>query len=229
MSAFIPPLLPPRDEEELAMRVQDLSGRTLREVSAALGRKVPQTLARDKGFVGIILEAALGATATSRPEPDFPELGVELKSLPIDPDGRPRETTFVCTVELAELAERTWETSRAKKKLNKVLFVPVEAHPAIDVADRRIGTGFMWTPNAREEQVLRDDWESAATLIRSGFIDALTAENGEVLQLRPKAPNAKARRTLIDDEGEMYETLPRGFYLRRGFTEFLLNNRLQVT
>lgn len=209
-------------------RVQSLWGCTLGEVARALGRDVPTSLARDKGFVGILLEAALVATATSKPEPDFPQLGVEMKSVPIDPDGRPRETTFVCTAELDELMSRTWPTSRVKKKLSRVLFMPIEAHPGIDVKDRRIGAGFLWTPSPEEEAALQADWEMHADLIRQGFVDALTAEHGEVLQMRPKAANNKARRRLSDDEGEGYETLPRGFYLRRGFTEYLLSQQLHL-
>jgi DNA mismatch repair protein MutH len=41
-------------------------------------------LKRDKGWIGILLELWLGASAGSKPEQDFAALGVELKTIPID-------------------------------------------------------------------------------------------------------------------------------------------------
>jgi DNA mismatch repair endonuclease MutH len=40
-------------------------------------------LKRDKGWIGILLELWLGASAGSKPEQDFAALGVELKTIPV--------------------------------------------------------------------------------------------------------------------------------------------------
>ena len=215
-------LAPPRDEDELLARAHALAGRSLRGIAAEQGRPVPASLKAAKGFVGQLIEVALGADASTLPLPDFVELGVELKTLPIDANGRPKESTFVCTIEMQELTEVTWEESRVAKKLARVLWIPVEADPAMAVGDRRVGTALLWSPSAADLEILRGDFESHAALIRAGYADALTAHRGEVLQVRPKAANHTIRRTLSDLDGEDYETLPRGFYLRRTYTESLL-------
>ncbi len=124
---------------------------------------------------------------------------------------------------MAELAEVSWEDSRVRKKLQRVLWLPVEAHSDRLVADRRIGTALLWSPSPDQEQILRADFESHAALIRAGYPDALTAHRGEVLQVRPKAASASVRRTLADAQGDAYETLERGFYLRRSFTTAVLS------
>ncbi len=60
-----------------------LAGYSLGEL-AALGIPIPRDLKRDKGWIGILLEIWLGASAGSKPEQDFAALGVELKTIPVD-------------------------------------------------------------------------------------------------------------------------------------------------
>ncbi len=221
-------LTPPTTEEELLRRASAIAGLTLGDVAAALGRSVPADLGHAKGFVGQLLESALGANASSLPVPDFVPLGIEMKTLPIDERLRPRESTFVCSVEMTELAEVTWENSRVRHKLARVLWLPVDARKQVPVAERRIGTALIWSPDVDQEQTLRADFESHAALIRAGYADALTAHRGEALQVRPKAAHSKVRRALADVEGESYETLPRGFYLRRTFTEEIVQQAFHM-
>lgn len=221
---FTPPTTPPSSEEALLLRAHAMAGLTLGQIAEAFGAVAPHDLKRAKGFVGQLVEQALGANASSLPLPDFVELGVELKTLPIDASLRPKESTFVCSIEMAELAEVTWEESRVRKKLARVLWLPVDARPEVPVADRRVGTALLWSPSEDQAATLRSDFESHAALIRAGYPDALTAHRGEVLQVRPKAASASVRRHVADEHGDGYDTLPRGFYLRRSFTSEILAN-----
>ena len=118
-----------------------------------------------KGVAGQILEKALGATAGSRAEPDFVTLGIELKTIPLDATGKPKESTFVCSISLAAMADTDWERSTVLKKLSKVLFVPVEAASDTPLRDRRVGRAYLWAPNEEEETLLRTDWERLADTI----------------------------------------------------------------
>ena len=63
---------------------------------------------RAKGLAGTLIERALGASAGSTAEPDFPALGIELKTIPIDAAGRICESTFVCTIALGRIADGTY-------------------------------------------------------------------------------------------------------------------------
>lgn len=212
----------PESERELLERASALVGRSIAEIAGRLEVGVPASLARAKGFVGQLVEKALGAGAGSRPIPDFEQLGIEVKTLPVDLAGRPVESTYVSRLELRPTRDSRWESSALRGKLARVLWVPVEADRGLAIGARRFGTSILWSPNAEEEEALRRDYEEMLELVAHGFIESITAHRGEVLQIRPKAANARVRARGLDDEGGQRMTLPRGFYLRARFTARIL-------
>lgn len=107
-------------------RAYAMAGFTLAQLAATAGIAVPADLRRDKGWVGQLIEWQLGASAGSKPEQDFPDLGIELKTIPIDPQGKPLETTFVCVAPLIGVSGQQWEQSNVRNKLSRVLWIPVE-------------------------------------------------------------------------------------------------------
>ncbi|MBX8461207.1 DNA mismatch repair endonuclease MutH [Enterobacter sp. RIT637] len=222
MLPLAPLLTPPSSETELLTQAQRLAGYSLGDLAALAGLPIPDDLKRDKGWIGMLLELWLGASAGSKPEQDFAALGVELKTIPIDRQGRPLETTFVCVAPLTGNTGVTWETSHVRHKLKRVLWVPVEGERQIPLAERRVGAPLLWSPDEDEEQQLRLDWEELMDMIVLGQVERITARHGEVLQLRPKAANSKALTEAIGAHGEPILTLPRGFYLKKNFTSTLL-------
>jgi DNA mismatch repair protein MutH len=84
-----------------------------------------------------------------------------------------------------------------------------------------VGTAFLWSPSDDDERVLRADWEDLSDLVARGLGFAVTARRGRVLQLRPKAPDARTFRT-IDVDGESVRVRPQGFYLRTRFTQAIV-------
>ena len=222
MKAQPKPIPEPRSEQALMERAMALAGLSLGELSTDLGWEVPENLKRHKGWVGELLEAALGASAGSRPEPDFQAIGVELKTLPLDQRGLPRESTYVCTVPLEEACSERWEQAWVWKKLQRVMWVPVEAVAEQPISERRIGTPLLWSPSPEQEQQLRADWEEAMEQICMGQLEQLSAHQGQYLQVRPKAANARVLTQAIGAEGKPVLTNPRGFYLRSEFTAAIL-------
>jgi DNA mismatch repair protein MutH len=220
-----PPRLPgaPATEGELLTRAQALAGMSLRALAERLGQPVPD-LRRAKGWTGQILELALGATAQSRASPDFPELGIELKTLPVTRQGKPVESTFVCTIPLLDEGHVEWRQSRVYCKLRRVLWVPIDGRVDLDPSERLVGSAFLWSPNESEEAALRADWEELAGRIGAGQVEELTGYQGQYLQVRPKGANSQARRRAAEADGSFTTVLPRGFYLRPAFTQALLAN-----
>lgn len=222
------PAQAPHSEQELLTRARAVSGLTLGQLAAAMQISVPLELTRAKGWVGGAIERVLGAQAGSRAVPDFEALGIELKTLPVSRVGKPVESTFVCTVELGEIGDVEWSASRVHHKLARVLWVPVDGERTIPVADRRIGSAFLWSPSPQQEATLRFDWEELAGLIGRGDVDRITGSLGKALQVRPKAADSRSRRIGFDAEGVPFAALPRGFYLRSTFTEAILREHLHV-
>ena len=120
-------IYPPETDDELLYRAQQIAGLTLSQLAAQLQEPVPEKLHHAKGWVGQLLEKALGATAGSLPEPDFQQLGIELKTLPVNRNGQPQESTYVCTVPLQNNHDLDWQQSWVRNKLKRVLWVPIES------------------------------------------------------------------------------------------------------
>lgn len=217
---------PPHSADELLQRARQLAGLPLRTIAAQFELTVPADLRRDKGWLGQLIEHALGASSGSLAQPDFPELGIELKTLPFGHDGLPTESTWVCTAHLLPGELPDWSHSLVRAKLAHVLWLPVEDRDEIPLAERRIGSAFLWQPDVRIDAQLQRDYEEIAEKIQLGEVESISAHHGEYLQLRPKAANASILTDAIGPDGVLVKTLPRGFYLRRSFTSKILQANL---
>ena len=218
----------PQTLEQLLSQAQSIAGLTFGELADELHIPVPPDLKRDKGWVGMLLERALGATAGSKAEQDFSHLGVELKTLPINAEGYPLETTFVSLAPLVQNSGVKWENSHVRHKLSCVLWMPIEGSRHIPLRERHIGAPILWKPTADQERQLKQDWEELMDLIVLGKLDQITARIGEVMQLRPKGANSRSVTKGIGKNGEIIDTLPLGFYLRKEFTAQILKAFLDV-
>ncbi len=212
----------PKTVDELMQRAQNIAGQFFADLAEEANMTVPEDLTRNKGWVGQLIEWHLGVTAGSKAEPDFLHLGIELKTLPIDHTGKPLESTFVSVAPLTGAHGLTWEKCHVRQKLARVLWVPILGTKSIPLAQRQVGTPFLWTPTPEQEHTLRQDWEEHMEKIALGEVERITAHSGEALQIRPKAANSHALTDGIDQQGNKVKTLPRGFYLRSRFTHHIL-------
>ena len=215
---------PPESEQALLERANQMAGLSLSDVAQNLSVNVPTNFKRHKGFTGQLIETFLGATAGSKPTQDFVELGIELKTLPLSYELKPLETTYVCYAPLINVSHHTWETSNVKNKLQKVLWIPIQGERDIPPKDRIIGSPILWQPSDSQNFQLKQDWEELMELIALGKIESITARIGEVLQLRPKAADGNSLTQGVGVNGEKILTRPRGFYLRKNFTQQILEH-----
>jgi DNA mismatch repair protein MutH len=212
---------PPRDEAELMRRAFALEGLSIHSLSRERGVTPSKDSTRSKGKVGELVERALGATGGSQRMRDFPELGVELKTIPLDARAWPRESTFVCAVSLIDADRSEWATSWVRAKLARVLWLPVHTDAP---GERRVGRPILWSPSPEQERGLADDFEEIMGRIGAGNVEGLTAHVGRWMQLRPKAAHGRVRTRAPGADGEVVSTVPRGFYLRTGFTGAILRD-----
>ena len=220
----MPKFSKPESESELERRVIELAGKKLSQLANEIHWPVPENLKHDKGWIGQLLEVHLGASAGNLSEPDFQNLGIELKTIPLTAKHKAKETTYVCIVPLLDNIGLSWENSCVCRKLSRVLWLPIEAAPEIPIGERRVGRGFIWSPSEEQMENLRNDWEEFMELISLGQVESITAHLGEFLQIRPKAANASVVTTGIGQDGMRRQTLPRGFYLRTSFTNQILES-----
>jgi len=211
---------PPRDLADLTARAESLRGAPLADLAWGLGFELGGDGVRTKGKVGELVERALGATGGSAAEHDFPELGVELKTIPIGARGVPTESTFVCAIALGIDETTSWSASWARAKLAHVLWVPILG----DGASRRVGAPLFWRPTEAQDAQLAADYDDAMGILGLGGVEGLTARTGRWLQVRPKAPDGRKRATALGPDGEWIATVPKGFYLRSKFTSAILRD-----
>mgnify|MGYP001145281307 CR=1 FL=1 len=217
------PKTEPDSIRELMQRAESLAGLTLGEIAQVARIKVPPNFKREKGWTGQLIELCLGAAAGSKTQQDFAKLGIELKTIPINELGQPMETTYVCYAPLTQIAGMQWQTSSVKNKLQKVLWVAIDGRREIAPKDRCVATPFLWSPDQVQENQLREDWEELMEMISLGQVEKVTAKHGQYLQLRPKAANGSALTDAIGEHGQMIKSRPRGFYLKKQFTQQILN------
>lgn len=216
------------DVNELNKRCHALAGQTLGTVAQHLGLTLPLDLHQHKGWLGQMLELALGADAGNQSKPDFTHLGIELKTIPITAQGKPLESTYVCTVPLQNVGSLTYENSVVCAKLSHVLWVPIQTGGRGDtaplpLAQRKILTPRLWQPTPEQYQILKTDFDEAMDLIAMGELSQITASMGTALHIRPKAAHARVLTQGIGAAGSHEPTLPRGFYLRPEFTREILS------
>lgn len=214
---------PPLNEQVLLERCQQIAGKSLAELASSYPEPSPSKLLHAKGWIGKLIEWHLGAPSLNSSGPDFINLGIELKTLPINAAGLPQESTFVCTAPWKEKPElQSWRSSRVWQKLQRVLWVPVEADPQKLLLERRVGNAILWQPDFEIEQQLQADWEELMNMLLLGHDDLLSAHFGTYLQIRPKALNSKIRRKVLHADGNTHLRVPKGFYLRSILTRKIL-------
>ncbi|MBN2573339.1 MAG: DNA mismatch repair protein MutH [Deltaproteobacteria bacterium] len=197
-------------------------GATLAEIADGLGMPVPAGARRTKGWSGQVIERELGAGGGQGP--DFAALGIELKSVPVSSALVPLESTAVCHIDPTSIAGESWATSYVRTKLASVLFVALEIpEGARSVGERRVALVRLWHPSPDQEAALRADFELfVRDYFRKGRAADITGHLGKVLQVRPKARNARDLRDAYDPDGRPVRLGKCGFYLRPAFVGGIL-------
>lgn len=221
-------ITPPTSTKELLTLCENIAGHSLQELADKASITMAKDLRSNKGWVGQLIEWHLGATAGSKPEQDFKHLGIELKTIPIDRFGKVLETTFVCSTPILNTTGLTWENSNIRNKLSQVLWVPVQGERSVPLATRIVGSGFLWSASTQQEQLLQNDWHELMEKIALGQIESISARDGAVLQLRPKAANGRILTNAYGPEGKIIKVRPRGFYLKKSLTQSIINQQFEM-
>lgn len=213
---------PPKSFEELGNSLNKIEGKSLSELAKIANLPLPISPLHGKGFTGELMERMLGASASNLPIPDFPELGLELKTLPVSNELEPLESTFLCHAPLSNVRNLTFENSALYSKIKRVLFIVINAQRDQDFSQRKVLGYFYFSPNEEQLNQLKSDFNELYELVKTGNVEKINARMGHIIQMRPKGANGKALTECIGPDGNMIKTRPRGFYMRRSFTKMIL-------
>lgn len=215
---------PPKTKEELITRLDLITGRSLSELAVLAGTDSPYNNSAGKGFAGQLTELYLGAAAGNLSEPDFIELGIELKTLPVGFDLMPAESTFLCMADLSPERFIPFEHSALYHKLKNILFVILLAPKGAKIVERRILGYFFFTPSEEQFKLFEQDYNEFNELILNASAREIDASNGNIIQMRPKGAGSQDYIRVRDESGNFTTTYPRAYYLRPFFTKQLMAN-----
>lgn len=217
------------NEHILLKKAKTLSGFKLKTLALQVNANIPDNLKNNKGWIGQLLEKHLGVQSNNKAQQDFPHLGIELKTIPIDHDGSPLQTTFICSVPLIKNIGINWKNCYFRYKISKILWIPVEGNKFIPLSSRRIGHPFIWTPSDSENKILYQDWIELTNMVVLGNAKKINSNYGTYLQVRTKASNNKVRTASIGKYGKKIMIIPLAFYFRKNFTASVLKKYFDTT
>ncbi|PPI87774.1 DNA mismatch repair endonuclease MutH [Candidatus Pantoea edessiphila] len=212
----------PKNIITLLARAHALAGFTIENLAYNAGLLVPDNLKNNKGWIGKLIELYLGANSKNKAQQDFINLGIELKTIPIDSFGHPIQNTFICTASINNIAVN-WEDSNIYNKLSNILWIPIEGTVSIPLKIRKIGKPLLWSPNIKEKIMLRKDWEEIIDMIVFGKMRYVTTYQGTLLQIKTKNNNKMLIKN-IDSKIRNILSTTRSFYLKRSFTKIIMSS-----
>ena len=80
-----------------------------------------------------------------------------------------------------------------------------------------------WKDDKALFALIKEDWEELMEMVSLGQVQQITARYGTIIQMRPKAADGSQLTDCIGPDGTIIKTRPRGFYMRRAFTQKLID------
>jgi DNA mismatch repair protein MutH len=184
---------------------------------------------KGKGAIGQIIEReGFGMANNNEARPDFDNLGIELKVLPLKRTSKKelavKERTKVCSINYIKLVDEVWDSSHAKNKLNEILFVFYEYDAKEPLNSIILDHTFFQLEN-NDEPLIRSDWERTRSLVEQGLAHELSESQNVVLAAsRAGAGGLDESKWDIQPNKQFSERArKRAFSLKPSFTKVLWN------
>ena len=197
-------------------------GKTIGQLKAELGIERDKMV---KGTSGLIVENLLGIRNNNRDEADIPEIGCEIKILPLQRNRngeiKAKEPTAIQMINYMEVSQETWETAKLRNKINLTFWVAYLAKKdgvALNQNDYVIVDYFLDHPTDVQNGVFRQDWEEIRRYIVEGRADRLSCSMGVYLEPKTKGANNRDKTQAPDGQGGILMARRRAFYYKKHYT-----------
>lgn len=203
--------------------VTNAKGKTIRQIKEAL--LIGDKCRMKKGASGLIVENLLGIENNNRDEADLPQIGCEIKILPLqkNKDGsiKAKEPTAIQMINYCEVAKETWEKAKIRSKINLTFWVvylaKVDGKPK-QQDDYVIVDYFLDHPSDVQNGVFKTDWEEIQAYIKRGDADKLSCSMGVYLEPKTKGANNQDKTDAPDGKGGITRARRRAFYYKKNYT-----------
>lgn len=213
--------------------ISNSKGKTIGEI------KDEMSIARSKmvkGASGLIVENLLGIPNNNRDGADIPEIGCEIKILPLQKnrDGaiKAKEPTAIQMINYVEVAKETWETAKLRGKIDLtfwVVYLAKKDGKALNQNDYVIVDYFLDHPDDVQNSVFKKDWEEIQEYIKTGRADLLSCSMGEYLEPKTKGKNNQDKTDAPDGKGGTIKARRRAFYYKKKYTNTAIIPNLDLS
>lgn len=214
--------------ETLINKAKSLKGVTIRDLLK------DKDFDKGKGAIGNIIEReGFGIANNNDARPDFEELGIELKVLPLKKNAKGvysvKERTKVCSINYKELIKENWDKSHARYKLDKILFVFYH-YDKEDNNNSEILDYLLFQLENSDEPLIKSDWERTKGLVEEGKAHLLSESQNVVLAASRSGAGKLDEKKWPDQPNQTLskKARQRAFSLKPSFTKVLwseLNNK----
>jgi DNA mismatch repair endonuclease MutH len=202
--------------------VKNAKGKTIGELKLELSIERANM---KKGASGLIVENLLGIKNNNNSDADIPEIGCEVKILPIQKNKngeiKAKEPTQIQMINYFEVAIENWETAKVRKKINLtfwVVYLAKENSTSLHQDEYRIIDYFVDHPNENKIIVFKRDWELIQDFIIKGLSEKLSCSMDEYLEPKTKGANNQDKTNAPDGKGGVLRARRRAFYYKKKYT-----------
>lgn len=215
----------PSNRESIVEYAYLLEGHTLRE---SCDVDVQESKKGNKGGLGQAVEYYyFKYELNSDQEPDFPEVGMELKTTPIKRNKNKsisaKERLVLTMIDYFKVVDETWETSTCLEKMRDILLISYLHEPKKNVFDYEIEYARPQDFPAEDMAVIQDDWETIVEKVRQGRAHELSGGDTHYLEACTKSANSSIRRPQPFSD---IPAKPRAFALKSSYMTAFYNKNL---
>ena len=178
-----------------------------------------------KGASGLIVENLLGIKNNNLADADIPEIGCEIKILPLQKnkngDIKVKEPTQIQMINYFEVAKETGNNAKLRKKINLtfwVVYLAKENGSTLKQEDYKIIDYFLDHPDSSKMDIFKNDWELIQKYIIDGAADKLSCSMGKYIEPKTKGKNNKDLTDAPDGKGGVTKARRRAFYYKKNYT-----------
>ncbi|WP_304288378.1 MutH/Sau3AI family endonuclease [Capnocytophaga leadbetteri] len=202
--------------------IKNSKGKTIEQIKTELNIEREHM---KKGASGLIVENLLGIKNNNLADADIPEIGCEIKILPLQKnkngDIKAKEPTQIQMINYFEVAKETWNNAKLRKKINLtfwVVYLAKENGSTLKQEDYKIIDYFLDHPDSSKMDIFKNDWELIQKYIIDGAADKLSCSMGKYIEPKTKGKNNKDLTDAPDGKGGVTKARRRAFYYKKNYT-----------
>lgn len=200
-------------EEAVRRRFSEFEGQTVAEIAASFG--LAKTSNSQKGFHRQIAVKMLAAGGSSIPELD--RAGIELKTIRLGRNGKPRESMSFPGFKFLEIINEDWEESSFFEKIEKkFLFVVFDP----GVTDEVFLRAFLWNMPYPDRVEAQRVWQETKRRVAIDATDLPGMTESPVAHVRPKGKDGNDK--IPTPQGSLH--LRQAFWLNARYIGSIINS-----